>query len=353
MKKLLLLIFIPFIVIFTSCNSTKTPNQNNPSSKEVKNYKISDYYPFKENTKMSYLGKGNEYASQDILFDFIKGDIAQVRIINPGTTSIKVLQNKNGELSLITSRGEFYHKDDMTALANNTAEREIILKEPLITGTTWEVSKGIRRSITNTSSKISTPYGDFNVLEVTTEGADYKIKDYYSMNIGLVKSIFTSNNSEVSSSLEKIDTNAFLTENIKLFFPRIMTNDIKQVFTNINANLRTNEEIKDTFEKYFKTPPKENLSPLISKNTKLNKLYLNSSEKKVYADFSKELVEEMNTGSSMELSIINSITNSLGTYYNTDTVYITVNNAPYSSGHIALDKDEAFTVDFSGVEEAK
>lgn len=353
MKKLLLLIFLPFILIFTSCNSAKTPSENNPPSSEIKNYKISDYYPFRENVKMSYQGKGNEYASQDILFDFIKGDVAQIRIINPGTTSVKVLENKNGELTLVTSRGEFYYKDDITDLANKISDREIILKEPLTSGTSWEISKGINRSITNTSSKITTPYGDFTALEVTTDGPDYKIKDYYALNIGLIKSIFTSNNSEVSSSLEKIDTNAFLTENIKLFFPKIVTNDIKEVFTNVNANLRTNEEIKDTFEKYFKTPPKENLSSLISKNTKLNKLYLNTSEKKVYADFSKELVEEMNTGSSMELSIINSITNALGTYYNTDKVYITVNNSPYSSGHIAIEKGEAFTVDTTGVEEIK
>lgn len=353
MKKFSILIILPFMLFLASCSYLKDSNKGQTPLQQGKNYSIKDYYPFKENVKMSYLGTGNEYASQDIFFDFIKGDVAQVRIINPGTTIVKVLENKNGELSLITSREEFYYKDDLTHLASNAPSKEIILKEPLAVGTTWTISNGIKKTITNASANISTPYGTFNALEVTTEAPDYTAKDYYALNTGLVHSVFIVNNSEISSSLEKIDTNAFLTENIKLFYPEALPTDIRLVFTNVNANLKTNEEIKDTFEKLFKTPPKDNLSAIISKNTKLNKLYLNTSENKVYADFSKELVEEMNAGSSMELSIIDSITNTLGTYYNADKVYITINDAPYSSGHIALEKGEAFDVNTAGINELK
>ncbi|MEA4826122.1 MAG: hypothetical protein VB130_05765 [Clostridium sp.] len=55
----------------------------------------------------------------------------------------------------------------------------------------------------------------------------------------------------------------------------------------------------------------------------------------------------------MELSVINSITSTLGNYYNVNKVYITVNDSPYTSGHIALDHGESFTVDSKNFVELK
>lgn len=141
------------------------------------------------------------------------------------------------------------------------------------------------------------------------------------------------------------------TKTITLYYPQATENDMHIVSTNVETSVNSAEDIKNVFQDYFQNPVKDNLSPLISKNTKINKVYLDNNENKVYADFSNELIDEMNAGSSMELSIITSITNTLGNYYGVDQVYITVDGEAYSSGHIALDEEESFTVDYDEVTE--
>lgn len=358
MKKLTMYLILIFMLLFTGCtkasNNSDIPKDNPQTSNKPKEYTIKDYYPFKENTQMIYEGKGNEYASQDIMTDFIKDNLIQIRIDNGGTVMSRLIENKNGELTVLYNREEFYYKDDLSTLdINSSADKEILLKEPLVVGTSWTLPDGSKRTITSTSASVATPAGSYTALEVTTEGNNFKTKDYYALNVGFVKSIFISEDFEVSTTLKEIVTNASLTQNLQLFYPYLTENDIKVGFVKTEVALKTNEEIKNTFEQYFKNPPKENLNSLISSNTKINKLYLDTTKNMVMIDFSEEFINEMNAGSGTESAILKSIINTLGSYYNIDKVYITVDNKPYESGHILMDKDKGFTTDFKNSTEIK
>jgi hypothetical protein len=57
----------------------------------------------------------------------------------------------------------------------------------------------------------------------------------------------------------------------------------------------------------------------------------------------------MNAGSGYEAMILQCITNTLGNYYNTDQVYITIEGKPYESGHIVMKKGETFKVNYDNV----
>lgn len=355
MKKLVMYLSLILMLIFTGCaKNTNTPTNPKSNGDNTKQYTISDYYPFKENIQMIYEGKGNEYASQDIMTDFIKDNLIQIRIDNGGTVMGRLIENKNGELTVLYNKEEFYYKDDLSTLdISSSTNREILLKEPLVVGTSWTLPDGSKRTITSTSVSVATPAGTYTALEVTTEGSNFKTKDYYALNIGFVKSVFTSENFEVSTTLKEIVSNASLRQSLQLFYPQASQNDIKVVYTKADVTLKTNEEIKNVFEQYFKNPPKENLNPLVSANAKINKLYLDSSKNMIMIDFSKEFITEMNAGSGTENAILNSIINTLGNYYNADKVYITVDSAPYESGHIIMDKNNGFTVDFKNSTELK
>lgn len=348
MKKLLGILLFP-IFILVSCTNPK-PSPNSPQSNNEK-YSIEDYYPFKENILMSYKDTRNDFGDENIYVDFINGNRIQIRSVDGGTTLGRVLENKNGQLSILTSREDFYYKDNLIDTDENKGGREVILKEPLEIGTSWNLPNGNKRTITNVTSNISTPSGNYKALEVTTEGKDYTTKDYYAPNVGLIKSTFIAGDAKITKSLSKRVEDASFPQNLKLYYPETMKNDIRIVSTKIKTVLKTNEDIKDIFQKYFQNPLKNNLASLISKNTKINDLYLNTEENKVYVDFSKEFIDEMNAGSSKELSIIRSITNSLGNYYNVDKVYISIDGDPYSSGHMSLDKNESFSVDYDDVVE--
>ena len=344
MKKNLLLVSVLLIIIivFTGCSKDNIPKDNNISqgNEDVKpNEKvgtIEDYYPFKENTKMDYEGIGNEFAEQKTFFEFIDGNRAQLKIFNPGTVIVKVLEYNNGELREIFTEGEFYHIENMLDTASENSN--VLLKEPLKKGTSWSTSDGHKRSITGVDVDIETPYKKLKALEVTTELEEgRKQYDYYVKGIGHVASIYKDGDFEVKTLLEEIENEPYETD-IRLYYP--LYKDIETIYLDRDIEFSTNEDIKKILEFNLKNPKSDKLIPAIN---------LDRGNRIVRVDFSKELLTELNAGSAMEMEMIKSIVNTLGNYYGVEKVYISTEGTPYSSGHIAIREDEYFTVDETNI----
>jgi len=362
MKKLLLIICMLLSLVFLSSCSNKEavrPSQEavkpteevktTPPETKAEPLTIKDYYSYKENTKYVYEGQGNEYASYNVSIDYKSENSVQIRSNNGGTEMVKVLENKDGELRILQSRAECYYRENLTQQVPSK-NVEILLKEPLALGTNWTLEDGRKRSISKLEVAITTPMGIYKTLEVTTESKESKTQDYYAPNIGLVKSVFTSNGSEVSSTLIKLETNVPLIQTVKFYYPN--ANVDKLYFINKQLSFKTNDITKLIFEHAFKDLPKDNLGRVLGTNVKIRSLYLNK-DNRAYIDFSKELLSEMNAGSGYESLILQSITNTVGTYYGVNKVYITIENKPYSSGHIEMKKGEFFTVNLTNSVELK
>lgn len=328
---------------------SKTDINGSSNKQSSSTYKIKDYYPFKENIKYEYEGKGMEYASFNTWVDYVKENRIQLRINNGGTEIVKVLENKDGELKVIySSREETYFREDFTSKQPN--KNEVLLKEPLVKGTTWTLPDGRKRYISNIDVEISTPSGNYKALEVTTEDKEYKTIDYYALEKGLVKTIFSSKASEVTSSLSKLGANVPLVQDIRFYYPD--DNGEKIYSIRQSVSYKTNDITKMAFEKYFKESPKKEQEKLINPNTKIKSLYL-SKDNMVYVDFNKEFVSEMNLGSGPEMLVLQSIVNTLGQYYGVESVYITVEGEPYKSGHYSKQKGEPFKVNTKNIVEVK
>lgn len=343
MKKVFIVLLLITLIVLNGCankNDIKPPIENSKPQETKQPLTIKDYYSFKENTNYIYQGEGNEYASYNVVVDYIEGNRVQIRSNNGGTETVKVLENKDGELNLLFVKGETYYRENLTQSPVNI--NEILLKEPLAIGTTWTLADGRKRSITNLEVDITTPLGAYKTLEVTTEGNDSKTQDYYAPNIGLVKTVFTSNEYVVTSSLSKLATNVPLTQTVRFFYPNV--NDDKLYFVDKKLEFKTNDLTKVVFEKAFKELPQGDISKVLGQNVKIKSLYLNK-DNMVYIDFTKEFVSEMNAGSGYETLILQSITNTLGNYYGVDKVYITIEGSPYASGHYMMKKGEFFRVD--------
>ena len=335
-------------MLVAGCSSNNTTVNNTNGNKT---YTISDYYPFIANLKTVYEGSGNEFASKTEYVDYIKGDKIQIRSDNGGTVSARVLQNKNGELTLLNSEGEKYYKQDITS--QTASKNEILLKEPLAKGTNWTLPDGSKRSITGVNVDITTPLGNYKALEVTTEGSNYQNKDYYVLNMGLVKTVYISGGTEVSSSLKQYLKDTPLAQNVRFYNFKVTTTDIQIVYKDSPVNLKTNDETKDMFQNYFRQTLGSGTTALMSNNTVINSLSLNTTEGKVYVDFSKQFVTEMNAGTTKETGVLRSITDTLGYYFGVDKVVITLDGEPYSSGHILMNSGEAFNTNFTDVVEIK
>ena len=303
---------------------------------------IKDYFPFKANVKYTYAGIGNEYASYNVLVDYLVGTRIQLRYNNGGTEVVKVLENKDGKLTILLSRAECYYRENLTQSPSNTAE--ILLKEPLIKGTTWTLLDNRKRYISNVDVEVTTPLGKFKALEVTTKSISDKVIDYYARDIGLVKTVFILNGGQISSSLSKIETNVSLTQSLEFYYPNI--DGVTLNFVDKQLNFKTNDITRIKIEAAYKELPNGNIGKVLSPNAKIKSLYLNK-DNMVYVDFTKELVSEMNAGAGFESMILQCITNTLGRYYGVTKVYLTVEGSPYSSGHIIMKKGEPFIVNLT------
>ncbi len=100
MKRFFLIISLILALVFLTICANKG-NQPGASNNISGALKINDYYPFKENVKYIYEGIGNEYASYHTTVDFIEGNRIQLRSNNGGTDTVKVLENKDGQLTMI------------------------------------------------------------------------------------------------------------------------------------------------------------------------------------------------------------------------------------------------------------
>jgi hypothetical protein len=377
MKKMPIIFCIIFVlVLFISCKvtnpaesesqplviqDTSTPEQQTPlpvtespeptitlEPKESHNpLPIIDYFPMKEDVKYVYDGEGSEYAPFTVFTDYmsVNDKRIQTRTNNGGTEVVKVLEVADGQLNMLLLKGETYYRENMLNKSNKIVE--VLLKEPLITGTKWTISNNRERYISNVDVNISTKVGNFNAIEVTTESLDSKTIEYYAPKVGLVKTVFQGDEMEVTSILGEILENTPLTQKIDFYYPDINTDKI--TMTSNNLDFHTNEVTRIIFQEAFKDKPEGNYQPLLSKNVKIQYMYL-SKDNMVYLDFNKEFVDGMNAGAGYESMILQSITNIIGNYYGIDKVYITIEGESYESGHIAMKKGEPFIVNKEIVE---
>ena len=138
----------------------ETPKEQKVEEKDkesvTSSLKIEDYYPMKENTRYVYEGTGNEYASYNVMIDYIKDDKVQQRIDNGGTVMANIVEIADGKLTRSYSRGEAYYRENL--LESESEEKEILLMEPLKKGTNWELKDSRIRTITNTGSGSIDPF---------------------------------------------------------------------------------------------------------------------------------------------------------------------------------------------------
>lgn len=361
MKKIIITILLLSLAIslLAGCSQVSKQESNGNSDKEVEKNeeeeevievpsRILDYFPFKENTIYSYEGVGNEYAEKKAYFEYIDDNRAQIKTINPGAESVSVLEYEDGELREIFSKGEVSYIENLIDNIGEPKDYQVLLKEPLKVGSTWELKDGLKRTITGSNIEIDTPLDKFKALEVTTElGRDKKQLDYYVSGIGLVATIYKDEDSLVKSLLKDVVENSGLNQEIKFYYPS--AKDLNTVYTNVDIQFKTNDKIEGIFERNLSNPPSDAVTSPISPNTHINSIKLDMKKGIVRVDFTKEFIEEMNGGSAFETMILNSIINTLGDYYGVDKVYISTDGVPYSSGHYAIKEDEYFTTDYTEV----
>lgn len=349
-KRLYIIALLTLILIIGGCQTSigiKKVDNDQVMALEG-GLKATDYYPFDENKLYEYEGVGNEYAEQKVFLEFVDGNKAQFKLMNPGTNQIKIVEYKEKTLAEIYTEGEFYHIENMLSVKPD--KENIILKEPITVGNSWTTTDGDTKEITSLNTPIDTPYGQFEALEVITKyESGGEGKEYFVKNIGLVARIYDYEGNEIKTLLKSIETRPL--ENVSQFYYPLYS-DTKSVYLEDKILFHTNESIEKIFEEKFKNAPSDELIAPLEENTQINSIHFDRTNNwTVKVDFSEELLMNNKAGTALESEILQSIVNTFGKFYDTEKVYITVNGRPYESGHFAMAGEEGFMVDTDGIEE--
>jgi hypothetical protein len=301
---------------------------------------VSELFPIRENTRYVYEGKGNEFASYDVWTDYTAEGKVQQRVNNGGTELARVIAMENGQLKRIYAREEAYYRENLLGKTGET--EEILLMEPIEEGTSWTLPDSRVRTITDTAAEITTPSGTYTAVEVITEGNGDRIAEYYAPNVGLVQSVFSSGDTEVSSSLSRIEENTVWKQTVRFYYPNPDSSGVD--YAEKEISFRTNDVTRAVLEQAYKEIGSAH-AKVLSDNTRISSLYLND-DGMVYLDLSKDFVTEMNAGSAYESLILQSLADTFCRYYTAGKMILTIENAPYESGHFAFQKGESLTSDY-------
>lgn len=311
---------------------------------------LQDYFPLTPDVYCSYSGTGNEFVSMTTHVEYAGPDMIQLVYDNGATESHILYAVRDGQVQALHTEFELYVREDLSLLMPDVYG-EILLKEPLEVGTSWDVLDGVR-AITGMHVIVTTPSGTYDTLEVTTKGNDNSTaKQYYAAGIGCVKLMVSGTDYEVTQELETRTLDEVRTENRTFYYPRITETDIEIVYETIPVQMKTNNNFIDILTGYLQTAPAADLHPVMSENTVINSMRLDPGSRIVTIDVSANFVSEMNVGSGMESAILQSLANTVGSAYGVHEVIVTLDGQLYESGHIAMKEGETLKVDYDNLVE--
>ncbi|MFC6463801.1 GerMN domain-containing protein [Marinilactibacillus sp. GCM10026970] len=310
-----------------------------------------DWLPMNEDTAYTYSGTGSEFAEYQTYPQFIHNDTLQFVETNASTETVTIYEYTENEVREVFTRAETYFRDDFVDTGLNSSEQdqlEILLQAPVEIGRSWESPSGSVSEITDANVEVETPTGTYSALEITRTLNDQSDKLYYAKGTGLIQTISdVDGEAEIVSSLSNIQEDAAEEIPITLYELNEMATALTP--TNATMELRTNDPARLQLTELLNGSTGDMTIPTLTENVEINYLYL-GNDQIAHVDFSEELINDMNAGSGIEALLIQSLVNTIGGFYEVDEVLLTVEEAPYASGHIALEEGQTMSVDLSNVE---
>jgi hypothetical protein len=330
---------------------TEDEEENDSDDDYAVSQDLEVWFPKLEDTWLEYEGEGIEYASFTRYPQFAHDDTLQMVESTAGTDVVTVYEYTEDEIREIFVRPETYFRDDMmdTGLSSAQDDHEIILQLPIEVGHSWESPTGSVTEITDVEVEIDLPFGTFDAIELTREREGNTTVYYYAEELGLVERISNPGNDEmeIRSTLTERSENQPEEHSVTVFTLDDQATELQAVNTTIE--LYTNEPIRLALTEVLRGQAEvSDSAALIAESAEINYMFLGDDDI-AYADFSAELIDDMNAGSGIESLIVQALVNTIGGYYNVEEVSLTVDGEPYSSGHLHREEGETWTVDHSQV----
>lgn len=302
------------------------------------NVKSKDYFPPISNSIYIYKGLGNDSLNFKRYIDYYTEDKVQMRFDNGISDIINIYEYTDDGVKLSFYKEDVHYHQDLLDTESNT--NNYLIKDPIIKYNMWELSDGSTRCITNIDIEVKTKYNLFSsAIEIVTlsKNNDEFSIDYFVLGIGLVKTVYyIPKIGLLYCELDEVLNDLPYSKNINIYYPDKNLNTIwrsSKVF-----NFFTNEDTSLIFSNEFENPPK-GLLPLITRNTKINKVYYNLEKKSVAIDFSIDIINYLKSNFIKYNLFFDCIYYTLKDYYNTANISITIDDTSYDYYFNKIDID--------------
>ncbi|SHI16094.1 Sporulation and spore germination [Sporobacter termitidis DSM 10068] len=334
MKKPVAVLLMAAVLLLSGCGLPGGSSSVPPPPESTGEKSVADYFPVRADTRMTYKGFGSEYAGFVSTVDYIGAGTAQLRTHSGGAESVAVYTVGTDTVTKVFTKDALNYRYDFT---DQRALVDVLVMAPLAVGTAWKSGAGEERSITALDAAVSVPYGSFKALEVTTASlVSGTVKEYYAPGVGLVKRVCIPAGdpaSPVTSELEKFEDGSPLKEDTRFYYPDIINDRV--AYIDKTVTFHTGDTAASRLEAEFKNPPQgSGLTPVMTAGAALNGITVDAGSGAVTADLSKSFVTEMNAGTALEALILASLADTLGNYFHTDKVAVTIDGGPYESTHL-------------------
>ncbi len=297
------------------------PSKNFEVAATGTSYHLWDFAPYLPN-QIKQFNNGTQNSAT--YMNYSQNDIAQSQVQwrQLGQVVTQVFVMGEGQIQQITSTTNLNPYDNVLPSIDTiqTSDTKVLLQEPLTVGTQWTDSSNQTSEITALYDVMETEAGTLtNIIEVTRSSDNSIQKDFYAQNQGFVGRWTSESLEEPGEYWQLIaDTReVMLTHPITLFVP----DDSQAELVTKNEGTfayQTNGSLAVAFEQMFRE------IGIIDDTIFVNDVYMDSQDVATI-DFTPGVVTILNNYESSEEAVIRSIVYTLGDFFQTNKVRLTVN----------------------------
>lgn len=204
---------------------------------------------------------------------------------------------------------------EITSQENQDAQ--LLLQAPLAVGTSWQRDASTTSAITNIFSQAQLPVGELsNVIEVTSTSQAGELKEYYAQGEGLVATVEADSNGSITQvwQAQAIYHENRIVNEVAVTLP---TKDEAMIEAGqANFKWQTNGSLTNAFDEMFKE------MNIIDDTITIQSVTVEDGV--VLLDFTPGVVAVLNSYDAPEQAVIASIVTTLGNFFNTDQVRLSV-----------------------------
>lgn len=282
---------------------------------------LDTYLPIVKDNIWYYENKKND-STLTSWVEFIDNDVMQIRFSDGKKSFVKVYIAEEEAIYEVATVEDVSIKENYTTLRQY---KNIVLKLPLVVGSSWVLLDGAVRTVTKVGGEYETPAGTEKGIEITTVHDDYTMKEVYAEKVGIIQVDYKSDEDDYHFSLTKLQNNTAREEEVTLYIAQKKTGTLNKIKQNVSV--MTNEEPRHFLTDLLNKVISADYITTISNGAIIDKIYLDD-EDCLYIEMSQDFMDPIYNLAEQK-GVIMSLVQTLGHYYNAKYVAITIDGETY------------------------